>query len=157
MSIATLFAAAIFAASFKVQTLAEQPRTFPDDAAAPRSIFVVTLSKAASEQGAAWSRRLREATRLAVFQVAVLEDVPRLFRSMVIGSMGKQVPNELRERFWIAVTDSAEWRSYVAAESDADAHVFVLDARSRVVWRSHGAVSDGKLAELSKLPPPAVE
>jgi hypothetical protein len=59
MKIALLLAAVSSVASLKlpVQTFSDRARTFPQDAAAPRSIFVVTLSKAAaSEEGSALGR-----------------------------------------------------------------------------------------------------
>ncbi len=140
-----------------VQSLNDQPLTFPRDAIAPRSIFVVTLSKAASEQGAAWTRRLREATQITapVFQVAVLEDVPSLLRGLVISAIARQVPPGLRDRFWIAVSGGADWRKCVDSASEGDAHVFVLDQRSDVVWRAHGLVSDARISEIIKLPNPS--
>ncbi len=153
-----LLAAVVFAASLilPVETLDDGARTFPADAAIPRSIFVVTLSKAASEQGTAWTRRLRERASLTapVFQVAVLEDVPRLFRGTVVSALSKQVPPALRDQFWIAVTASDDWRAWVDSSADAEAHVLVLDDRREVIWRAHGAVTDDKIADLQKLPPP---
>src|SRR5438045_3852677 len=112
MNVAILAAMASLATlKLAVHTLNGDARLFPRDAAVPRAIFVVTLSKAASEQGSAWTHRLRATAGVAapVFQVAVLEDVPRLFRSTVISALTKQVPPALRDRFWVAVTESEEW------------------------------------------------
>src|SRR5436305_10697181 len=157
MKIAILAAMASLATlKLAVHTLNGDERAFPRDAAAPRAIFVVTLSKAASEQGSAWTRRLRATADLAapVFQVAVLEEVPRLFRSMVISALTNQVPPALRDHFWVAVSDGAQWQRVSASSSQEDAHVFVLDQRDQVVWRTQGAVTDAKVSELLRLPPP---
>ena len=54
--------------------LNNKDRSFPRDAADPRSIFVVTFSKSASVQASEWTRRLLEQqAKLAatIYQVAV--------------------------------------------------------------------------------------
>ena len=82
---ALLALAAVSTLHLPVVTLDGASRSFPQDAAAPRSVFVVTFGKSASEQGKAWSHRLHEVKgrfSADVFQVAVLEGVPRMFRSM---------------------------------------------------------------------------
>jgi hypothetical protein len=118
-------------------------------------VFVVTFTKAAAEQGAAWSRKLRdagEALGAAVFQVAVIEDVPKLFRSSVISGMARQIPQPLHGRFWVAVSDGKTWEQCVELASRKDAYVFVVDRRDRIVWRAHGDVTDAKLREIQALP-----
>jgi hypothetical protein len=133
-----------------------EARVFPKDADAPRSVFVVTFTKAASEAGAAWTLRLREIqSRLSasIFQVAVLEEVPRLFRSMVTSALAKQVPPALRSHFWIVTSASDGWQQCTSSAADDQPHVFVIDDRERIVWQAAGAVSDAKLRELVELPP----
>jgi hypothetical protein len=141
-----------------VQTLNGDARSFPRDAIAPRSVFVVTFSKAASEQGAIWTRKLQEVHEqlaAAIFQVAILEDVPKLFRSFVISAMAKGIPEALHDHFWIAVTGGNKWQECVGAERAPNkAHVFVLDQRERIVWRGHGECSAASIQELLSLPQP---
>src|SRR5262245_527284 len=143
-----------------VVTLDGQARTFPKDAGAPRSIFVVTFAKSASKQAEEWTRSLQEAkgrVQAEVFQVAVLEDVPRLFRSMARSGITRSVPAALHGHFWIAETASKQWKECAGMEAAGDAHVFVLDQRERVVWRAHGSYTEAKVQELLALPPPAAE
>ena len=140
-------------------TLSNKERSFPRDAADPRSIFVVTFSKSASVQASEWTRRLLEQqAKLAatIYQVAVLEEVPGLFRSFVISALRRAVPQSMHDHFWVATTDSKSWQRCVDSTSADEPHVFVLDRRDRIVWRAHGGISEDKLNELSALTPPGL-
>jgi len=143
--------------SLPVTTLDEKPRSFPRDAAAPRSLVIVTFTKAASKQGAEWSRRLAEVKAKLpgeVFQVAVLEDVPPMFRSMAISGIAKQVPASMRDHFWIATEGGKDWKRCVGDGPAGEAFLFVLDGRSQILWRAHGACTEAKVQALLALPPP---
>jgi len=140
-----------------VTTLDGKQRSFPQDATAARAVFVVTFTKAASEQATAWSRQLNgQKGRLGaeVFQVAVLEDVPRMFRSMAVSGISRQIPEALRDRFWIATSGSKDGQQLTGEGPAKEAHVFVLDGRSRIVWRAHGVCSEASLREIQALPAP---
>ena len=83
--------ASVAGLNLPAKTLSNQERSFPRDAADPRSIFVVTFSKSASLHASEWTRRLLvQQSKLAatIYQVAVLEEVPGLFRSFVISALG---------------------------------------------------------------------
>ena len=140
--------------NLQVETLDGNQRSFPRDAAATRSVFIVTFSKAASGEASAWTRRLQEVSgRLSaeVFHVAVLEDVPRLLRPVVRSSIARDVPASVRNRFWVATTNKKVWQQCADGSNADEAHVFVLDRRERIVWRAHGACSDARIAELLAL------
>lgn len=146
--------------SLPVRTIDGEAGSFPRDAEAPRSVFVVTFTKSASKQGSDWTRRLHdagEALGAAVFQVSVIEDVPKFFRSSVISGMARQVPQPLHARFWIAVSDSKAWEQCVDLASPKDAYVFVVEGRDRIVWRDHGEATDAKIREIQALASPIQE
>jgi len=150
--------ATVVGLSLPVDTLNGEPRVFPRDAVLPRSIFVVTFSKGAGVHGSAWTHKLlenRDKLKAEIFQVAILENVPRLFRSFVVSALAREVPRPLRDHFWVAVTASAGWQRCVDSRSPDEPHVFVLDAGERIVWRAHGQVADAKVRELLDLPVPA--
>src|SRR5262245_8519563 len=132
------------------ETLDGAARSFPKDADAPRAVFVVTFTKAASKLGAEWTRRLREAQSASsapVFQVAVLEEVPKMFRGTVISAMKRQIPQTLHATFWTAVSNSADWRQLADSTSPKEPSVFVIDQHDRIVWRGHGEPTDAKIQE----------
>jgi hypothetical protein len=147
----------IIGLNLPVTTLDEKPRVFPRDVAAPRSVVIVTFTKTASTQGSQWSRRLdamKGKVPAEVFQVAVLEDVPRLFRSMAVSGIAKQIPDRLRDHFWIATEGGKDWKRCVGDGPAGEAFLFVLDGRSQISWRAHGACTEAKVQELLTLPPP---
>ena len=170
-SLASIAAAALTAISFtaagewsapaeplEVRTLGDEMRAFPRDVPVPRTIFVVTYSKAATTAASDWTKRLREIKPkwdVHLYQVAVLDDVPGLFRAPVITAMAAGVPQEMQDRFWIAELHGRHWRTFTDSEVDEVPHVVVLDQRRRVAWRASGPATEEKLKELAALPPPS--
>lgn len=151
--IAKLLAAALSLAGLNLptQNLAGEPRVFPADIAQPRAVVVVTFSKKASDQATEWTRRLRENQEkmaASIYQIAILEDVPSLFRSFVISGIKRAIPKDLRDNFWIATSSSKQWQECTGSGSSDEAHVFVLVDRSEITWRFHGAFSDATLHSL---------
>src|SRR5881628_1149495 len=141
--------------SLPATSLAGDARLFPRDASRPRAIYVVTFSKAATAEASEWTRTLRARNDVApseLFQVAVLEAVPRLFRSFVISSMKAEIPTNLYDHFWVATSAGQKWQECADASNLDEAHVFVLERGGNIVWRSHGPLSTLKLIEFGKLP-----
>ena len=90
-------AAALSIAGFNLptQNLKGEPRVFPADVTQRRAIIVVTFSKLASDEASEWTRKLRESQHKAaasIYQIAILEDVPGLFRSFVIAALRRAIP-----------------------------------------------------------------
>jgi hypothetical protein len=144
----------------EVRTLAGDTRAFPRDAPVPRTIFVVTYSKAATTAASDWTRRLREIKpqwEVKVYQVWVLDDLPTLFRGPVITGIAAGVPEELHDRFWVAELHGRQWRLFTDSEVDDVPHIVVLDERRRVAWRANGPATDDKVLELVALPPPSTQ
>ena len=164
--VSAAFAAVSFAAAaewsvppepLEVRTLAGDTRAFPGDVPVPRTIFVVTYSKAATTTAAEWTKRLREMKPgwdVNVYQVSVLNDVPALFRGAVITGMAAGVPQDMHDRFWVAELHGRHWRTFTDSELDELPHVVVLDHRNRIVWRAHGPAAPDKVQEIARLAPP---
>jgi hypothetical protein len=152
MIVAFLAAAlSIVGLDLSTQNLKGQPRVFPADVAQNRAVVVVTFSKSASDEASVWTRKLREKQRdlaAGIYQIAVLEDVPALFRSFVISSLRRAIPRSLHDNFWIATSSSKEWQERTGSSSLSEAHVFVLENRSEITWRVHGAFSEVNLHSL---------
>ena len=138
---------AALALQLPATTLRGEARVFPSDAEKPRAIFVITFSKAATNAAAEWTQKLREAKQ-PVFQVAVLEDVPRFLRGFVISSIRGEVPAALQDRFWIVAGNAQTWRTVVDAKDDKEPHVVLVENGERVTHVIHGAYSDEKLRGL---------
>ena len=126
------------------QNLKGLPRAFPADMAQHRAIVIVTFSQAASDEGAKWTRKLRQEQQelaVTIYQVAILEDVPPMVRFLVISAMRRGIPKELHDNFWIATSSSREWQELNGSRSLGEAHVFLLEGRTQITWHFDGAYS----------------
>jgi hypothetical protein len=149
---------AFLAAAFSIadlnlptQNLKGEPRAFPADVAQHRAVLVVSFSKSASDEASEWTRKLRaNQPKLAatLYQIAILEDVPALFRSFVISALRRAIPRDLHDNFWIATSSSKEWQACTQASSLEEAYVFLLEGRTQITWRFQGAFSESNLQSL---------
>jgi hypothetical protein len=152
MIIALVAAAlSIVGSNLQTQNLKGEPRVFPTDIAQGRAVIVVTFSKSASNEASEWTRKLRENEQkltASIYQIAILEEVPALFRSFVISALRRTIPRSLHESFWIATSSSKEWQEHTGSRSSDEAHVFLLEDRTQITWRFHGAFSETSLHSL---------
>jgi hypothetical protein len=152
MIVAFLAAAlSIAGLNLSTQNLKGEPRVFPGDVAQSRAVVVLTFSKAASDEASEWTRKLRENQQklaASIYQIAIIENVPALFRSFVISALRRAIPKELHDNFWIATSSSKEWQERTGSRSADEAHVFVLEGRNQITWRFHGAFSEHMLRSL---------
>lgn len=153
--IVAFLAAALSIAGLNLSThnLKGEQRVFPGDVAQRRAVVVVTFSKSASDQASEWTRKLRENQQkltASVYQIAILEDVPALFRSFVISALRRAIPKDLHDNFWIATSSSKEWQERTGFSSLEEAHVFVLEGQSQITWRFHGPFSEPALHRLTR-------
>ena len=153
MMIVALLTAALSLAgvSLSTQNLKGEPRVFPADITQGRAVVVLTFSKSASDEGSEWTRKLRENRQklgASIYQIAVLEDVPALFRSFVISGLRRAIPRKLHDNFWIATSSSRERQHRTGSKSLDGAHVFVLEERSLITWRFDGAFAEPILHSL---------
>jgi hypothetical protein len=151
--IATFLATGLSIAGLSLSTknLEGEPRVFPADVAPQRAVIVVTFAKSASSQALDWTRKLSEnqpALAGSIYQIAILEDVPALFRSLVIAGLRRSIPKHLHDHFWVASSASKQWQDFIGAKLLNQAHVFVLEDRSQIVWLFHGGYSEATLRSL---------
>lgn len=143
-----LWASAVGAESLpplKTTSLTGHEVVLPDAARAKVGILIIGFTKRSSEATSAWGRAVERDfggdPRCMVFQVAVLEDVPRLFRGMVIKGVQKGVPTSLQDRFLTVVQDAEVWKrtvQYVENEPD-EAYIVVLGEHGSIRWCEHAA------------------
>ncbi|HEY4282793.1 MAG TPA: hypothetical protein VGM62_06965 [Chthoniobacterales bacterium] len=144
-------ALSIAGVNLPTQNLKGEPRVFPDDVTQSRAVVVLTFSKSASDEATEWTRKLRENQQklaASIYQIAVLEDVPALFRSFVISALRRAIPRELHDNFWIATSSTKEWQECTGSKSLGEAHIFVLEGRKQIIWRFEGAFAEPILHSL---------
>jgi hypothetical protein len=130
------------------QSFAGQELTLPHAASGKIALLIFGFSKGSSAQTGAWGKKISAdfGTRpgFALYQLPVLEDVPRLFRGMVISGIKKGVPENQRERFIPVLQGEAELKrdlQFSESRSD-DAYLVLLDRNGRVLTEFHGPPND---------------
>ena len=133
------------------RNLNERSLIVPHDLPNKACVFVVTFSREASREAARWSSALRreiQPSEAVVFDVAVLEDVPRFVRSFVVRQIRGSVPDSSKDTFLVATDHEREWKELVGFAEGNDAHVVAINGRRQTVWRAHGKFEANKLITL---------
>jgi hypothetical protein len=85
-----------------------------------------------------------------VYQLPVLEDVPRFVRGMVISGIKKGVPENQRDHFVPILQGEAELKKFVHYNEPDDAYLVVLSRTGNGVDQSHGIPNDADYSKLRK-------
>lgn len=128
------------------ESFAGQKVVLPDAARDKVAVLIFGFTKASKEPTSAWARKihLEFGTRsgFALYQLPVLESVPRFIRGMVISSIKKGVPEDMRAHFVPILQDEAELKKLVNYKETDDAYLVVLDHDGQIALQRHGAFSE---------------
>jgi hypothetical protein len=126
----------------------------PDAAAGKVAVLVFGFTKASKIPTSAWASKLQAdlgaRPDFELYQLPVLEDVPRLFRGMVISGIKKGVPENKRDHFVPLLQKERELKKFVQYHEPDDAYLAVLNRAGETVKMSHGAPSDANYARLRR-------
>ncbi len=124
----------------------------PDATGGKVAVLVLGFSKGSSAPTRAWAEKLSAdfGTRAGfeLYQLPVLEEVPRLFRGMVISGIKKGVAENKRDHFVPVLSGEAELKKFVNYKEADDAYLMVLNPTGQVVGQRHGAYNDAAYATL---------
>lgn len=100
------------------------------------TILVVGFSQTAGGQVAVWADHLDAdlgaKSGYEVDRVAVLEEVPPLFRPLALAAIKNGVPVESRGRFFTTVRDAQAWKSVVGFHERDVAYLVLVDRKGEV-------------------------
>jgi len=127
-------------------------------------ILVLGFSQKSKEQSKVWGKdvlaEFRGDNSIVIFQMAVLEAVPRLVRGMVLHGMKKDVPADVQPHFLPILHNEQQWKELTQFSAADDAYILVVDREQKVVWRDHGPLDPTrkvalveKIRQLSKTGP----
>lgn len=132
--------------------LAGQQVVLPDAAAGKVAVLVLGFSHASSTPTGVWMKRAAEEfgknPNVVLYQLAVIEEAPRLVRGMIISGMKKGVPQDQRATFVPVVHQENALKELVGYKDGADAYLVVLDRTGKAVFQTHGAAPDASYAQL---------
>lgn len=109
------------------------------------AVLIFGFSKKSKEPTSAWGDKLTSdfGTRagVEVYQLPVLEDVPRLIRGMVISGIKKGIKEDSRDHFVPILQGEAQLKKLVGYKEPDDAYLIVLNRDGQIVQQAHGAFS----------------
>ena len=124
----------------------------PDAARGKVAVLIFGFTKASKEPTSAWADKIQtefgSQTGFEMYQLPVLEEVPRFIRGMVISSMKKGVRENMRDRFVPVLQHESELKKFVNYHEKDDAYLVVLDPSSHVVDQMHGPFDDAAYSHL---------
>jgi hypothetical protein len=134
------------------ESLAGNTVVLPDAAAGKVAVLIFGFTKASKVPTSAWADKLQAylGTRpdVELYQLPVLEDVPRLFRSMVISGIRKGVPENKRDHFVPVLQGEADLKKLVGYREKDDAYLIILGRAGNIVQQIHGAPNDVSIAQV---------
>ena len=136
------------------ESFAEQKVMLPDDAKGKVAVLVFGFTKASKGPTSAWGEKVfsefGKQAGFALYQLPVLEDVPRFVRGMVISGMKKGIQENMRHHFVPILQGESELKRLVNYKEPDDAYLVVLDPSGKIVQQMHGSFSDAAYEQLRK-------
>ena len=128
------------------ESLAGRKIVLPDAAAGNVAVLIFGFTKSSKSQTSAWADKLQPdlgaRANFHLYQLPVLEEVPRILRSMVISGIRKGVAENMRDRFVPILQGEAGLKKLVHYREPDDAYLVILDRAGNIVQQMHGAPSD---------------
>jgi hypothetical protein len=91
-----------------------------------------------------WMKAIRADAALRgieVYEIAMLEGAPGLFRGMIKSGMRKGMSTSEQDRVVVLTLDDKLWEKFFAVSNRQEPQVMLLDAKGNVVWHGHGTAS----------------
>ncbi len=130
----------------KSKTLNDAEITLPKPGSSQALVLVLGFSHKSGEACSPWGKRLlsdyRSDPRLAYYQLPVLQGAPSFVRPMILRGMRKDIPNDQQTHFVPILDHEDEWKKLVNFSAPDDPYIVLTDPQGRVVWQTHGALTD---------------
>jgi hypothetical protein len=133
-------------------SLAGTKVVLPEACTGKVAVLIFGFTKASKSQTSAWASTLSKdpagQPHFELYQLPVLENVPRLVRGVVISSMRKGVAEGARDHFIPILQGEAELKKLVHYAEPDDSYLIVLDRAGQITLQRHGAMSEAGISEL---------
>jgi hypothetical protein len=164
MMIRAFFACALLSASLAwAQAPQPMPRVegesfagrkvvLPDATKGHVAVLVFGFTKKSKEPTSAWGNKIASEfgtqSGFELYQLPVLEDVPRFIRGMVISGIKKGVKEDKRDHFVPIVQGESGLKQLVGYKEADDAYLVVINRDGQIVQQTHGLFSDAAYGQL---------
>lgn len=133
-------------------SLAGHRVVLPDAAAGKVAVLIFGFTKASKVPTSMWAEKLQtdlgSRPGFEIYQLPVLEDVPRFVRGMVISGMRKGVPENKRNYFVPILRGESDLKKLVGYKEPDTAYLVILDRVGNIVQQTVGAPNDSNDAQL---------
>ncbi len=134
------------------ESLAGRRVVLPDAASGKVAVLIFGFSKASKGPTSAWAEKILSEfggqAGFELYQLPVLEDVPRLIRGMIISGIKKGVKENVRDHFVPIVQGEAALKKLVGYKEADDAYLVVIDRSGQIVGQLHGPYSEAMFTQL---------
>lgn len=139
------------------QSLDGKPISLPKDFAGKPAVFIIGFSRRGGNQCGPLAHKLANESntregKVSMYQIAMLESVPRVIRSMVLHSIRGGVPQAEQERFLPLFHDEKQWKQLVGFTKSAenDAYLVLVSSDGTVLWTGHGQYYEKFYSEIKR-------
>ena len=133
------------------ESFAGQKISLPEAAHGKVAVLVFGFTKASKVPTSAWGQKINAEfgpqAGFELYELPVLEDVPRLIRGMVISSIKKGVPENRRAHFVPIVQNESDLKKRVNYKEPDDAYLVTLDPSGQIVAQTHGQFTEAAYAQ----------
>jgi len=134
------------------ESFAGRKVVLPDAAVGKVAVLVFGFTRASKEPTGAFADKILaefgSRGGFELYQLPVLEDVPRLIRGMVISGIRKGVKENMRDHFVPVVQGEATLKKLVGYSEADDAYLVVMNPAGQIVRQMHGPFSESAYRDL---------
>lgn len=134
------------------ESLAGRKVVFPEATEGHVAVLVFGFTKASKGPTSEWADKissdLSSQPEFELYQLPVLEGVPRLLRGMVISGIKKGVNERVRDHFVPIVQGEASLKRLVSYREADDAYLVILDRSGKIAGQMHGMYSEESYKEV---------
>lgn len=134
------------------ESLAGTQIVLPDAASGKLAVLIIGFTRNSAKPTSEWAKRTYQDfgknPGVAIYQLAVLQDVPRLFRGMITSGIKKDLPENQRATFLAVVHQEEQLKKLVGYREQNDAYLVLLDRSGTVSYQTHAASLDPGYAAL---------
>lgn len=116
--------------------------TLPDASAGKITFLVLGFSKQGGDLSGSWERHVSEEfahdAHFAVYTVAMLEDMPGMFRGLAKSGIRNGTPPARREHVVTSTTGEAPWKQFLGVSDAKVPYLVLLDSAGLTRWSGHG-------------------
>lgn len=115
-------------------------------------ILILGFSRKSGDQAKEWTKALLSEfsaePSVAIFEMPILENMPRLVRGMAVRSMKNASSPTERQHFLPVFHNEMQWKQVAQFSEADDAYIVVLDREQKITWREHGPIDEKRKTEL---------